>query len=217
MKAAAPFSLVFCLALASCSEPDNGPTTDGKIPTPPPSLNGNGTAGNPKAGGDEKNNGGENGDEKPKVRRIEATPEAVAAVTERAGLKVEILDILKQAESGANPAERMLALEPELEPLFTRHNELEEIAKGEGLTPRLVFELTKLQFPEGEYLETHHEFIKYRSLIRGLGDETLQMMDRLEAIGRGEAPAESGVENLIEKLKTTPQPEGARSRGEQPG
>ena len=199
----ATFSLVLCLALASCSQPDNGPTTDGTIPKPPPEEIG--TGGEPEEGTGEK-------PEPKEPVRIVATDKARAAAKQRGELKVQIMEIFKQVEQAETPSEAALEREEELIGLYTKHNQLEQLVAGEGLNARLLFELTRRQFPQGEYLQVHREFLQHRSYLRSLGEETVAMIDRLEAVGKEEdgGSGEAKVEDHLEKLKNTPQPEGVR-------
>jgi len=207
---AATFSLALCLALVSCAEPDNGPTTDGKIPTPPPELNsGDGAETNDKSG--------EGSGEKPKPKgptRIEISEEGSAAVKERAELIAQILEVFKQVVEADDPIAAALEKEEELTGLYTNFNQL-KLKVDEGVNFRLEFELTRRKDPA--YRKTYNDFTSHLSLIRGLNDETTEMIERVESAGKDEG-SETGtgkVENLLEKLNETPVPtEGGRRPAE---
>ncbi len=148
-------SLAACLALAlsSCGGSDSNDTGGSKGQTSE-----QGKAAPPKK----------------KIPKVEASDVAKKAARDRIETMKKITAILKPLRD----PEAALAKEEELKTLFTEYFEHTQAAASEGIEGSQLARLTT-QVAPGTWADTRSEFQQYMLLVRQLGQDQRDMMDRL--------------------------------------
>ena len=161
-----PLGLVLCLALASCGESE-----EKSAPTAPPP-----------------------GSQREPVKRtsstVTATKEIQDIALQRLALMQKLTEVLKPIRDPAAAK----AKEAELESLFGQYSELSKKAAELGMKDIPLAALTDHLAPD-ESKDARTEFFMYLGIVRQLGEEQAEMLDRIMGVA-DRAPADAPEEEL---------------------
>jgi len=151
------FNLVLCAALTSCGDSSDQPSS-AKQPAPIPQ------------------------EQREPIKRTSAT---VTATKETQEIALQRLELLKQITEVLKPLRdpaAALAKEEELQSLFSQYSELGQKAAEQGLKDRPLAALTDHLAPD-ESSDARAEFFMYLGIVRQLGSEQREMLDRVMGTG----------------------------------